>query len=72
MIGGIVFWWIAANLGLGFFNMIPFGPLDGAKIKDWNEGVWFASFATFIAIIILWWSGTFSPIDLATIIAEQF
>ena len=72
MIGGIVFWWIAANLGLGFFNMIPFGPLDGAKIKDWNEGVWFAAFATFIAIIGLWLTGTFSPVGLAITIAEQF
>ena len=25
-------WWISANLILGLFNMIPWGPLDGAKV----------------------------------------
>tara|TARA_B110000444_G_scaffold171055_1_gene159830 strand:- start:2235 stop:3143 length:909 start_codon:yes stop_codon:yes gene_type:complete len=63
MAGGIVWWWLAANLGLGFFNMIPLGPLDGAKIKDWSESVWLASFATFIILGALWFTGTFSPID---------
>ena len=73
MIYDVVFWWVAANLGLGFFNMIPFGPLDGAKIKDWSEPVWFCSFMTFIAIIYMWWTGVFSPIDdVALRIAEWF
>ena len=73
MAGGIVWWWLAANLGLGFFNMIPLGPLDGAKIKDWSESVWFAAFATFLVLIALWWTGTFSPIDdIAIKIAELF
>ena len=73
MAGGIVWWWLAANLGLGFFNMIPLGPLDGAKIKDWSESVWFAAFATFLVLIALWWTGTFSPIDdVAIKIAELF
>ena len=72
MVYDIVFWWIAANLGLGFFNMIPFGPLDGAKIKDWNEPVWFATFGIFIALIYLWYSGIFSPIELAISIADMF
>ena len=53
--------------------MIPFGPLDGAKIKDWSESVWFAAFATFIIIGALWITGTFSPIDdIAIKIAELF
>tara|TARA_B100001559_G_scaffold139067_1_gene116830 strand:+ start:2075 stop:2971 length:897 start_codon:yes stop_codon:yes gene_type:complete len=73
MIYDVVFWWVAANLGLGFFNMIPFGPLDGAKIKDWSEPVWFVSFMTFIVIIYMWWTGVFSPIDdVALRIAEWF
>ena len=73
MIFDIVYFWIFANLGLGFFNMIPFGPLDGAKIKDWSEPVWFVSFMTFIALIYMWWTGVFSPIDDATLrIAEWF
>lgn len=72
MVGGIVFWWIAANLGLGLFNMIPFGPLDGAKVKDWNAPAWFVTFGVFISLVGLWMTGTFSPVDLAISIAELF
>ena len=72
MLFDCVMFWIMANLILGTFNMIPFGPLDGAKIKDWNEPVWFATFAIFIVTIYLWWSGVFSPIELAISIAELF
>jgi len=28
------------NFFLGFFNLIPFGPLDGSKVMLWNPGVW--------------------------------
>ncbi|VVC04146.1 Uncharacterised protein [Candidatus Burarchaeum australiense] len=31
---------IAINLWLAFFNMLPFGPLDGKKVMDWNVAVW--------------------------------
>ena len=73
MIYDVVFFWLVANIGLGLLNMIPFGPLDGAKIKDWSEPVWFASFVLFIAVIALWWTGTFSHVDDAVIkIAELF
>jgi Zn-dependent protease len=34
--------WI--NAFLAGFNMIPFGPLDGATVKDWNLGVFAVSF----------------------------
>ena len=73
MVGGVVYWWIFANLGLGFFNLIPFGPLDGAKVKDWNESVWLVTFIIFIVLIYLWFSGTFSPVDdVALRIANLF
>ena len=73
MVGGIVYWWIFFNLGLGFFNMIPFGPLDGAKVKDWSEPIWFQFFFLFVILIYLWMSGNFSPIDHAALkIAELF
>lgn len=28
------------NIWLGLFNLIPFGPLDGKKVFDWNKVVW--------------------------------
>jgi len=28
------------NLFLGFFNFLPFGPLDGSKVIQWNVNVW--------------------------------
>ena len=37
MIIDVGVYWLGANLFLGLFNMLPFGPLDGLKVKDWNE-----------------------------------
>lgn len=31
------------NTWLALFNLIPFGPLDGAKILKWNKGIWLVS-----------------------------
>ncbi|MBN3037669.1 MAG: site-2 protease family protein [Candidatus Diapherotrites archaeon] len=31
------------NFFLAFFNLIPFPPLDGSKIINWNVGVWGAA-----------------------------
>lgn len=28
------------NAWLAFFNLIPFGPLDGKKVIDWNFWIW--------------------------------
>lgn len=33
------------NTWLALFNLIPFGPLDGAKILKWNKGIWIMSIA---------------------------
>jgi len=33
------------NTWLTLFNLIPFGPLDGAKILKWNKGIWLISIA---------------------------
>ena len=68
---GVVFW-IMANLILGAFNMIPAGPLDGVKVKDWNETVWLLSFLTFIALLAMMITGTWSAIDVAVQIANLF
>ena len=72
MIYDLVFFWITANLILGAFNMLPFGPLDGAKIKDWNEGVWFAFFTLFVGLTILMITGIWNAMSIAVLIAELF
>ena len=33
------------NIWLAMFNLIPFGPLDGAKILKWNKGIWLIAIA---------------------------
>ena len=33
------------NTWLAVFNLISFGPLDGAKILRWNKGIWLISIA---------------------------
>jgi Zn-dependent protease len=38
------------NSFLGLFNMIPFGPFDGAKVYVWNKRVYFAT--TIILLIM--------------------
>ena len=54
--------WLSANLILGLFNMIPFGPLDGAKVKDWSEQAFYTVFLIFLIPIISWvFLGIWSP-----------
>jgi Zn-dependent protease len=48
-LGFIVMLWMIANAILGAFNMLPFGPLDGKKIKAWSEPV----FWTFLGIFVM-------------------
>lgn len=50
-------YWLAANLILGLFNMLPFGPLDGLKVKDWSEGAFWVLIAIFAVPGLLWFTG---------------
>ena len=36
----IVTYGVGINLWIAFFNLLPFGPLDGKKILTWNPLVW--------------------------------
>ncbi len=47
-------YWLIANLILGLFNMLPFGPLDGLKVKEWSEGAFYALIAIFAIPVLLW------------------
>ena len=59
---GIV--WLYANLILGLFNMIPWGPLDGAKVKDWSESAFYTVFLIFLIPVISMFFGYWSPYNL--------
>jgi len=45
--------WI--NLFLAAFNLIPFGPLDGAKVAKWNLGIYVLVMGAAIASLIFTW-----------------
>ena len=57
-------WWLSANLILGLFNMFPFGPLDGVKVKDWNEQVFYGVFLIFLIPVLGMLLGMWSPTAL--------
>ncbi len=46
LLAQIITFGFAINAWLAFFNLIPFGPLDGAKVMAWSTPVW----GTMIAI----------------------
>jgi len=49
----IIGYGITINLFLALFNLIPFGPFDGAKVMKWNPGVWGIMFIP----LVLWFLG---------------
>ena len=50
-LGKVGLLWLVANAILGAFNMLPFGPLDGRKIKNWSEPVFWSFLMIFIALV---------------------
>jgi Zn-dependent protease len=59
-------------VNLGLFNMIPWGPLDGAKVKDWNENVFYGVISVFAILAISYFMGVWKPIELLQMIANFF
>jgi len=41
------------NFGLGTFNMLPFGILDGNNIVKWKKAVYFPLFAILITLLVI-------------------
>lgn len=42
---------VFVNAFLGIFNLLPFHPLDGAKVMAWNKMIWASMFAVFGIIL---------------------
>ena len=41
------------NAVLGFFNILPFGPLDGVLIYNWSKSLWTVLFVSSLVLISL-------------------
>ena len=52
-----VTWWLGVNAFLGLFNMIPFGPLDGLKVKGWSEEYFWLTIGIFGILVFSQFSG---------------
>jgi len=85
LVGGSLIWqqmlidagvfWLGANLVLGLFNMIPWGPLDGAKVKDWNDTAFWVVIGVFGLLVFSWVftnGDVWNPKDLLNSIADLF
>jgi len=83
LVGGQLIWqkmlidvgiyWIGANLILGLFNMLPFGPLDGLKVKDWSENAFYATISVFALLTLSWvFLELWSPLGVLQSIAGLF
>lgn len=57
-------WWLSANLILGLFNMIPWGPLDGAKVIDWSKSAFYLVFCIFLIPVLGMFLGFWGPTAL--------
>ncbi|HIG20001.1 MAG TPA: metalloprotease [Candidatus Poseidoniales archaeon] len=53
VLGIAVYYWMVANAILGAFNMLPFGPLDGRKIKEWSGPVFWVFLTIFLGLVYL-------------------
>ena len=43
---------VAVNFFLAAFNLIPFGPLDGATVRKWSTLIWLACFLVSVALAV--------------------
>ena len=72
MLVDVCVFWLQANLILGLFNMLPFGPLDGLKVRDWNESVFYGVLLIFALPVVGMFTGMWSPSALLAGLASLF
>jgi hypothetical protein len=53
--------------------MLPLGPLDGNKVKDWNENAFYITISVFGILVFSWFLlGLWSPENILSTIAAWF
>jgi Zn-dependent protease len=55
LLSGILLVLAKFNAFIAFFNLLPFGPLDGLKIIKWSIARWAVAFALSVTLMILTW-----------------
>ena len=51
VISTVIGFWLWGNAILCLFNMLPFGPLDGKKIRNWSEPIFYTCISVSIAMV---------------------
>ena len=54
--------WLWGNSILAAFNMIPYGPLDGRKVKDWSEPIFWIFMIFTLGLVYATFTSQFTPI----------
>ncbi|MBI87563.1 MAG: hypothetical protein CMB67_00830 [Euryarchaeota archaeon] len=49
----VIRYWLWGNAILCAFNMLPFGPLDGRKIKTWSEPIFYTCLSVAAALVYI-------------------
>ena len=47
----LIYFWLWGNSILCAFNMLPFGPLDGKKIRTWSEPIFYTCISIAVAMV---------------------
>ena len=53
----LVAYWLWGNAILAAINMLPFGPLDGKKIKSWSEPIFYTCLSVAIYFVYITYTG---------------
>tara|TARA_Y100000814_G_scaffold461_1_gene647 strand:+ start:645 stop:1478 length:834 start_codon:yes stop_codon:yes gene_type:complete len=53
LIKGVNYFWLIGNSILCAFNMLPFGPLDGKKIKSWSEPIFYLCVSIAVTLVYI-------------------